>query len=259
MTRLIVGIDPVGPTSESIERAKIRIRWMRTWEWCSNPITADVMLLGAKTFECGLRMLGDLFATVGSKDSAATILPFVHHSTSPAEKLIREITVDMRHPDRNEWALCWPWAPATTHNVATALWTFLGEVFMRCVDPFNQWPFLLGVIPHILSTANEKPAVARKVWSIRRCCTPRSDGVTYPFRMLQSSVDQVTSPESKRMVLDVFRNVAPYKYNNRGSARPSPTTYCLRCWPLAVTKHTGIRSHVGGISDIVFRRVDVMG
>ena len=67
---------------------------------------------------------------------------------------------------------------------------------------WELWPWPLGelLLDDVLPA--RKIEIKQAFWRVRRCCTPTSDGFTWPLRVAQESEASVDSEETRRTILD---------------------------------------------------------
>ena len=84
----------------------------------------------------------------------------------------------------------------------------LWNLYLRLIEPFDQWPFVLGRLIHQDVPHRKKEEITDALWSINGCCMTPSDGLTIPLRKMLRTPRDILNEEWYRLLLeDVFKEM----------------------------------------------------
>ena len=145
-------IDPVGPSTEEGEREKRLSRLAKLRTWLDAPLTQPRTILAVLVIRSALAMMMTFFGTA-RMGRRSNLLAFCWSTTSPAVLTIDGI-VD-KHLSDPESATWKPflghdgaWRPEALHSASLSLLRFIGNLYLRLVEPFEEWPYALGRLLH---------------------------------------------------------------------------------------------------------------
>lgn len=135
--------DAIGPTSEEGMRRVRSVRWHRAEQWLAHSSTRYVLCLSAMAFQVVRSFFASNFdnAKLGGRGNLATWCS----SDSPALRTIRHACDVLRQPHAQFWDILREsreWTPLLAHETACVFMNLIGGVFIRCVSPFREWPFV---------------------------------------------------------------------------------------------------------------------
>ena len=89
------------------------------------------------------------------------------------------------------------------------VWRFMGQVFLRNVMVYDIWPWPLAQLVNDNASDETRQQVATALWHSRSCCTPATDGLTWPLRVLMREPHELLTDEVKALLRDVFVMTPP--------------------------------------------------
>eukprot|EP00969_Alexandrium_andersonii_P271194 11986315-Alexandrium_andersonii.AAC.1 len=75
---------------------------------------------------------------------------------------------------------------------------------MRCVLPFDEWPWALGKIANAEASSADELYVYRSLANVNSCCTWLSDGFTEPFKRTARLAEATFATADRQYIRDVF-------------------------------------------------------
>ena len=87
------------------------------------------------------------------------------------------------------------------------LLTFIGNIWLRLVEPFEEWPLKLGVLIHPDSSPEEKDIVCNAFYESHDCCYTPSDGVSGLLRRRLTCAADLMKGLVYQFLVDFFAQV----------------------------------------------------
>lgn len=192
------------PTSEADERRQRAARYKKLETFLTTPSTTVFLACQAIVCKPALELMGHFFTSIANGEN--TITPFLHPSTSPAWAAIRRL-VGLLGSGDDHWAPVRgsAWTSETLGLAATLCFSMIGNLFMRCVVPFMEWPWLCG---HLLSPAvtdEDKATLQDWMWGLSSCCVSQTDGFTLEFVRSCETKDAIMLDSNLQFLRDAFR------------------------------------------------------
>ena len=83
-----------------------------------------------------------------------------------------------------------------------------GHLFMRLVEPFQEWPYAMGRLVHASVPEAIRRETAAALWGANECCTTPSDGWTDPLRrLLRGPEEALSEPWCQTLLRDLFERI----------------------------------------------------
>lgn len=195
-------IDFAGPGTENTYRLKMAIRWKKAAKWLQDSTCRKNLHVATLLFNATLPLLAKFFHETRAKGS---VIPFCEKSTNPAAQTMGLVARLLGDPANNHWISLGSWEDASlVRRVAVGAFSLLGGLYMRCVQPFDEWPWPLARAVHPTAGQGAKAQVFESLSSVRACCVPHADGFTLPFKLKRASADGHLIDQACIYLEDVF-------------------------------------------------------
>ena len=100
------------------------------------------------------------------------------------------------------------WAPPLLHATCLTMLQLAGHLFMRLVEPFQEWPYAMGRLVHASVPEAIRRETAAALWEANECCTTPSDGWTDPLRrLLRGPEEALSEPWCQTLLRDLFERI----------------------------------------------------
>ena len=203
------GGDGLAPSTEATERKKKIGRLNKTLNWLKDPLTHPRLVLAATCMKAALSLLMTFFerARMGLQSG---LLDFVSETTSPAHKVIHIFLLLLQDPEHSGWLPLIGtagWTPNLLHAASIMMLTFIGNIWLRLVEPFEEWPLKLGVLVHPDSSPEEKDIVCNAFYESHDCCYTPSDGVSGLLRRRLTCAADLMKGLVYQFLVDFFAQV----------------------------------------------------
>ena len=203
----------LGPRNEQDHRRERLGRMSRARNFLACEQTLARLVAGACTMKPGLALLRYFFASARLA-TPTSVIPLCHTPSSPIVRNLQSIFRLLRDPDSDHWLPVLAvhnlaWGDVSMHTVATLHMRFMGHAFLRCVQPFCEWPWILARLVHPSVEGAERLDIARAFVRLRPCCVTPTDGMTLQAKDLYPTVDLVLGADAGMFLRDVFMMCPP--------------------------------------------------
>jgi hypothetical protein len=226
----VVSVDELISLSDTY-RAITAMRWRKLSAFLSKPLTQLALPVLSVMFGVASKTLGTFFREARMM-SHGSVKPFLHPSTSPAEKLLLDLARLLAEADSPEWQAADISIDSSLRVAYVSMLLLMGNVFLRCVSNFNVWPWPLMRLAHEATTEGEQAQIAEQFMRVKECCTPHHDGLTLPLRRRTETLGDVRAtgniaflqdillrtPASNILTEDRFARVRRHAESNSGRA-----------------------------------------
>ncbi len=202
-------VDLIGPESDDTYRVVNNARWRKVAKWLKEPDTVQHLLIMASICTLSRPFLKRTFSDAAQVNHAS-IVQYVLASTNPALELVsalgKSMTSDAITLLDTGFVAGWLARSCDTarHKTATAVYTFMGGLMLRCVFQWEEWPYPLGKLVHPGASDEEKAEVVRLFGESGDCCVTPLDGFTLPLRNSMPSPEAVTERDNMLFIKDTF-------------------------------------------------------
>jgi len=128
-------------SSNDVHKAKERTRWKKAIQWMQKQYAADHLLLLVLLMEPALMVMNRIFEGEETNLNAVT---FASRRVSPsmtAVNTLLKVVTDTTEEFWFPWETKTSWAPDARLLAQTSALRLAGNLFMRCVAPFEKWPW----------------------------------------------------------------------------------------------------------------------
>ena len=134
----------------------------------------------------------------GVLDTSVNVIPYAHHTSSPAARAMREIGRKFESQLRVHWTpvarACGGWTESSVFTTASVCLNYVAGLFLRVVAPFDEFPLKLARLVHAGVPPETKTQIALDLIHMRRCCLNPIDGFTWGSRTDLTSEAEVLPP-----------------------------------------------------------------
>ena len=96
------------------------------------------------------------------------------------------------------------WSDRVRQLCGAAGVALMGNLSMRCVRIWREWPWEAAKIVHPDVSGRAKRRVADQICAVRQCCTAKTDGLTTQLRDRVDTPEELLGMQMQELLYDVF-------------------------------------------------------
>ena len=162
----------VGLNDQECYRVKQGVRFRKAARFLSDPLSGKRLSIAVISMTECLEELATFFR--GSKLAApANVIKWTDPSTSPGVRACEKFAVLLLDQDSPTWLLVHgghAWDHESLHMSASILLSLLGDTFLRCVLPFNRYPWRICRLIHTATSREMQGELGTEVMRLEPCC-----------------------------------------------------------------------------------------